>query len=273
MEDLLLQQYLSCLRIEKRMPTLEYLRLLVERHLHLVPFENLSKFHYYLNRGTSGFKWFPSMDIYLDRLERENLGGNCYILNVHFGSLLRALGFQAEIVRATGGNAHWANRVTVEGRAFYVDIGYGAPLFEPLRLEEEPRFFRCGEEVEIVRLSSTRFMIDRRANGQSIVTKYIEWMPVEVNDFEQDITHSLRDEDDNPFMRRIVVTLFKQGAAYSVVDRKLFVKSDQGTEIHEFSRKSDWISMMEKSFGFRQAALEEALRFIAERGNRLFAEP
>ncbi|WP_274365851.1 arylamine N-acetyltransferase [Paenibacillus thermotolerans] len=266
------KRYLSCLQTEIRSPTLEYLRLLVTRHLHSIPFENLSKFHYYLHQGTSGFQWLPDLETYLDHIERERLGGNCYILNIHFGRLLASLGFDVEAVRATNGNVHLANKVTAEGRSYYVDVGYGAPLFEPLRPEEQPRFSRRGEEIEIVRLSPDRFMIDRRANGQSIVTKYIEWKTVPLESFEPDITHSLRDEEDNPFMRRIVATLFKPDAAYSVVNQKLFIKTDAGTEIHEYSRKEDWTDMMKMTFGFRHDMLEQALRFIEGRGSRLFTE-
>lgn len=272
MEDVLQQRYLSCLQAEIRLPTLETLRFLVESHLYRIPFENLSKFHYYLHQGKSGFHWLPSLEAFLHHFEREGLGGNCFILNIHFGRLLQSLGFQVETVRATGGNAHLANKVTVEGRSYYVDVGYGAPLFEPLVLEEQPRFFCRGEEVEIVRVDSGRYRIDRRVNGQSIVTKYIEWTPVEVESFEQDITHSLRDEDDNPFMRRIVATLFKPDAAYSVINQKLFIKTDRGTEIHEYTRKQDWMAMMEKTFGFHPEMLHEALRFIDDRGNRLFPD-
>ncbi|GMK39696.1 hypothetical protein PCCS19_27510 [Paenibacillus sp. CCS19] len=272
MDKALQKRYLSCLQADIQMPTMEYLRLLVRRHLHKIPFENLSKFHYYLNQGKTGWGWLPSLEAFLDHVERERLGGNCYILNLHFGRLLQSLGFQTEIVRATNGNAHLANKVTVEGRAYYVDVGYGAPLFEPLDLEEQPRFSRRGEEVEIVRLDASRYMIDRRANGQSFVTKYIEWTPVEAESFEPDIAHSLRDEEDNPFMRRIVVTLFKPDAAYSVINQKLFIKTDHSTEVHEYSRKQDWMAMMETMFGFREDRLDQALRFVAERGNRLFAE-
>ncbi|WP_127529887.1 arylamine N-acetyltransferase [Paenibacillus kobensis] len=272
MDIALQQRYLSRLQADIQTPTLDYLRLLVRRHLHTISFENLSKFHYCTTRGKTGWEWLPPLDTFLDHVEREGLGGNCYILNLHFGRLLQSLGFRAEFIRATNGNAHMANQVTVEGRSYYVDVGYGAPLFEPLDLEEQPRFSRRGEEVEISKLDSNRYMIDRRANGQSLVTKYIEWTPAAAESFEPDITHSLRDEEDNPFMRRIVVTLFKPGAAYSVINQKLFIKTDYSTEVHEYSCEQDWIAMMEQTFGFRRERLNQALLFIADRGNRLFAE-
>ncbi|OXM87001.1 arylamine N-acetyltransferase [Paenibacillus rigui] len=265
MDEKLQDRYLSCLEIERQAPALEYLRRLTKLHLHRFPFENISKLHYYMHQGKIGLGWLPSLETFLDHFEKNGLGGNCYILNAHFGSLLRSLGFQVELVRAMGGNIHLANKVTVEGRSYYVDVGYGAPLFEPLYLEEQPRFSRCGEEVEIVRLKADRFMIDRRTNGQSFVTKTIEWAPVSLESFEEAITHSLRDEDENPFMRRIVATLYKQGAAYSVINQKLLIKKNTGTEVHEYINKPEWMDMMSVTFGFTEDMLDQALEFVENR--------
>lgn len=273
MNDKLQTRYLKCLQAERKTPSHDELRSLVHRHLHRFPFENVSKFHYYL-QGGSGLQWVPSLETFLDEFERNGLGGNCYILNAHFGSLLQSLGYEVELVRATGGNTHLANRVAVEGRMYYVDVGYGAPLFEPLSLEEEPRFNRCGEEVEIIRLEADRFLIDRRAGGQSFVAKTIEWSPVAWESFDEVIAHSLRDEADNPFMRRIVATVFKKGTAYSVINRKLMIKRDHGSEVHEFTWKQEWMEMMNVTFGFSKERLAQAVDFVESREGaaRLFAD-
>lgn len=270
MIDAALQKtYLDRLQTEAKTPTLDYLRDLVKFHLHRIPFENISKIHYYLHQGQTGLQWLPSLETFLDNMTNKGLGGNCYILNNSFGQLLQSLGFHVEIVRATGGNTHLALKVTVDDRSYYVDVGYGAPLFEPLSLDEAPRFSRCGEEVEIVKLGNQQYLIDRRANGQSFVTKCIEWEPVSLESFDEPITHSLRDVDENPFMRRIVATLFKKNTAYSVINHKLFIKADQGTEVHEYTRKQDWLDMMESTFGFSPDVLEEAIAFLAGRGVRV----
>ncbi|MFB9324717.1 arylamine N-acetyltransferase [Paenibacillus aurantiacus] len=266
------QQYLAALQTSPSTPTLDALRSLIRRHLHVFPFENISKFRYYEHRGRSGLHWLPDIDTFLHHFEQHGLGGNCYILNYHFGQLLAALGYQVDLVRASGGNTHLALMVTLalDGQPYYVDVGYGAPLFEPLRLEEEPRFARYGEEVDIRRLAPRQFMIDRRTNGQSIVTKTIEWQPVSLDRFDDIITHSLRDEADNPFMRRITATRFQDNAAYTVINNKLFVKKDSGTELHAYTDEADWIAMMRTTFRFDPAVLHESLVFLAARGVRLF---
>jgi len=262
--------YLSLLQMEEEVPAFDYLQRLVSRHLQRFPFENVSKFHYYSVGGIAGMKWLPSLETFLNHRLDRGMGGNCYILNAHFGSLLRALGFDVGIVRATGGNMHLGLMVTIEAQAYYVDVGYGAPLFQPLVLEEQPRFSRCGEEVEVRKIGDNHFMIDRRTNGQSFVVKYIEWTPVSLDSFEDAITHSLRDEADNPFMRRIVATVFKDGIGHSVVNHKLFLKSNEGTEVHEYTDKQEWLAMMNATFGIQSGAVEEALAFLERRDVKLF---
>jgi N-hydroxyarylamine O-acetyltransferase len=265
-----IERYVRFLGTDVRKPSLPYLRSLIRLHLERIPFENISKIHYYLHRGRTGLIWLPPLETHLAGMEDRGLGGNCYVLNAHFGRLLQALGFQVDLVRAAGGNTHLALMVTVEGRSYYVDVGYGAPLFEPLLLEEQPRFTRFGEEVEITRLGDLRYLIDRRMNGQSFVAKCIEWQPVSLESFEETITHSLRDEDENPFMRRITATLFREGKAYSVINHKLLVKTDKGTEVHEYTRLSDWLEMLRATFGFQEDIVEEALDFLSSRGVDLF---
>ncbi|AJY73991.1 arylamine N-acetyltransferase [Paenibacillus beijingensis] len=264
------QMYLNAIQAEAGPPGFDHLQRLIQLHLHRIPFENISKLHYYRHQATTGLRWLPAMETFLSNFMEQGLGGNCYILNVHFGKLLESLGYQVDIVRATGGNTHLALMVTVDRQTYYVDVGYGAPLFEPIVPEQQPHFTRYGEEVQIKRVADRQYRIDRRVNGNSLVTKYIEWTPVSLQSFDDVITHSLRDEDDNLFMRRVMATIFKPGGAYSVINNKLFVKSDKGTEVHEYTRKPDWMSMMRATFGFHGGVLDEALEFLSDRGLRLF---
>lgn len=270
MNEQLQNRYLRHLRAERCDPDGNYLRSLIRSHLHRFPFENISKFHYWRHNGTSGLQWLPTLETFLDHHAGKGWGGNCYILNVHFGWLLQSLGFPTELVRATGGNAHLALMVTVDRRSYYVDVGYGAPLFEPISLEEQPRFTRFGEEVEIMKLDPVHYMIDRRMNGNSFVAKTIEWKPVAIDSFDEVITHSLRDEDDNPFMRRIIATRYTPDTCYSAVNQRLTVKTDDTIEVHEYTRQSEWLDMMRLTFGFDPEDMRVALRFVEKRGVRLF---
>ncbi|MGG0275547.1 arylamine N-acetyltransferase [Bacillus rhizoplanae] len=261
-------QYLNFLEMEKKEPNYEYLQSLIEAHLHRVPFEICSKYHYYSTRNSNHL--IPEKEEYLENLAKKGWGGNCYILNIHFGKLLQSLGFDAQFVRARGGNNHLALKVTIHDKSYYTDVGYMAPLFEPLFLESEPHFVRCGEEIIIKKENSQEYMIDRRTGGQSFVTKTIEWFPVQLESFKEDIIHSHRDEDDNPFMRRIVATIFKNRVSYAVMNSKLLIKSDKEIQVKDYTNKDEWMEMMESTFNMQKQDLAFALKFLEERTVQLF---
>jgi arylamine N-acetyltransferase len=262
------EQYLNYLGLEKREPNYVYLLRLIEAHLQRVPFEVISKYHYYTSKNRHDL--IPTKEEYLENLLKRGWGGNCYILNIHFGNLLQSLGFEAEYVRARGGNNHLALMVTVEDKVYYTDVGYMAPLFEPLLIEKEPYLVGCGEEIIIKRKNNREYLIDRRTGGQSFVTKIIEWFPVELESFREDIIHSHRDEDENPFMRRIVATIFKDRVSYAVMNSKLIIKSNTSIQVKDYEDKNSWLEMMEITFNLQKQDLEFALNFLEKRSVQLF---
>jgi len=192
-------------------------------------------------------------------------------LNSHFGDLLRSLGFETALVRARGGNAHLALMVNVGGAVCYVDVGYGAPLFEPLFLEAEPHFTRCGEEIIVSKTNEREYVIDRRTGGQSFVVKTIDWIPVGLERFRDDFAYSHRDEDENPFMRRIVATIYRNRVCYQVINEKLLIKSDAELKVTEYSDVNEWKRMMSSTFGLEEESVEFALKFLAQRNVHLFS--
>lgn len=262
------KKYLDFLGMEKQEPNYKYLQSLVESHLHSVPFEIISKYHYYTARNQK--EWIPSKEEYLKNLYDRGWGGNCYILNIHFRNLLQTLGFDAKVVRAKGGNNHLGLMVTIDRKPYYTDVGYMAPLFEPLSLEDEPHFIRCGEEIIIKKVGKQEYLFDRRSGGQSFVSKIIEWFPVEIESFTEDIIHSHRDQDENPFMRRIVATIFKDRVSYAVMNSKLIIKSERDIQVTDFTDQEEWIEMMEKTFHLQKQDLLVGLDFLKERKVSLF---
>ena len=77
----LIARYLAVLGVAHQEPTLDALRELVTAHLTHVPFENISKLH---NRKHHGLTGLPSIQLYLDGIERHHFGGTCYANNFHF---------------------------------------------------------------------------------------------------------------------------------------------------------------------------------------------
>ncbi len=132
--------------------TPETLRDLQVAHLKTVPFENLS-IH-------SGEPIVLEEEALFKKIVDERRGGFCYECNGSFAGLLRALGFQVEmlaagVARREGGFGaifdHMALAVTLNER-WLVDVGFGDSFLEPLLLDSRDeqvqgtRLFRIDAE-------------------------------------------------------------------------------------------------------------------------------
>src|SRR5204862_6646887 len=119
-----------------RDPTPQVLSALHERHLLSVPFENLD---IHLGREI-----VPDERRIVDKVVAERRGGFCYELNGAFAALLRALGFEvdmlsARVPRADGTTSpefdHMTLLVRAEGERWLADVGFGECFVHPLRLD------------------------------------------------------------------------------------------------------------------------------------------
>jgi arylamine N-acetyltransferase len=119
------------------------LRLLVRRHLLRVPFENVSKLLLFAREGAGRPR---TLTEFLDDIESHDLGGTCHSCNPYFAGLLRHLGYDADLLGAdmTRPNQHTCIRVRLDGVPFHVDVGYGGPFREPMRLDHLPHDFQEG---------------------------------------------------------------------------------------------------------------------------------
>lgn len=127
-------------------PSAQTLRALQLAHLFTVPFENLSVHH----KEAIVLQNEPLFD----KIVTRRRGGFCYELNGLFAALLRALGFQVEmlsagVTRANGGFGpefdHLMLMVSLDER-WLVDVGFGDGFREPLRLDDravQPQYARA----------------------------------------------------------------------------------------------------------------------------------
>lgn len=117
-------------------PIAETLRALQVAHLQSVPFENLS-IH-------SAHPIVLDEEALFEKVVTRRRGGFCYELNGLFATLLRALGFQVDLLsagvrRMKGGFGPDFDHLTLAVRLaepWLVDVGFGDSFREPLLLEE-----------------------------------------------------------------------------------------------------------------------------------------
>lgn len=149
-------------------PTAATLRELQVAHLQTVPFENLSI--------------YSKEPIVLDdealftKIVERKRGGFCYECNGLFAALLRALGFDvnmlsAEVANAEGGFSqpfdHMALMVKLDQR-WLVDVGFGDSFLQPLLLDEPTEQLQGARAFRIVADGDYR-VLRRGDNG--------EWKP------------------------------------------------------------------------------------------------
>jgi N-hydroxyarylamine O-acetyltransferase len=127
-----------------KVPTIETLRALQERHLASIPFEAIDVL---LGRGID-----ISPDAVDAKLIGTRRGGYCYEQNGLFKRVLQTIGFEVDALVATvrwmakpgdvpPPRTHMALRVTIEGTPWLVDVGFGSSVPPaPLRLDaREPQ--------------------------------------------------------------------------------------------------------------------------------------
>ncbi|HWM04269.1 MAG TPA: arylamine N-acetyltransferase [Actinophytocola sp.] len=173
MDDQTVRRYLSRIGAPAPgEPTIDLLRDLHHRHLHTVPFENLS-----IHLGEP-----ITLDEgqLLDKIIDRHRGGFCYELNGLFAELLRALGFRVSLLSAlvytpdgvlTHPFDHLALRVDLAER-YLVDVGFGSHATYPLRLDwPEPQSDPAGEflvvdapngDVDVLRDGSPQYRVEAR---------------------------------------------------------------------------------------------------------------
>jgi N-hydroxyarylamine O-acetyltransferase len=130
-------------------PTAETLRRLQVAHLLAVPFENLS-IH-------SGEPIVLDDGALFDKVVVRGRGGFCYELNGLFAVLLRALGFEVEMLSACVMSRagefgpefdHMTLMVTLAER-WLVDVGFGDSFTEPLSLDARGEQAQAGRAYRI----------------------------------------------------------------------------------------------------------------------------
>ena len=138
----MIDDYLRRLGLQRETPSADALRRLHRAHVELVPYETV-----WIHTGE---RYSCSGAESLARLARTSRGGYCFHLNGGFSELLRALGY--DVVRHVGGvhgpdgpseeamanhlvlTAHGLPSPDNEGGDWYVDVGLGDALYDPLPL-------------------------------------------------------------------------------------------------------------------------------------------
>lgn len=134
-----IRRYLSLLGVQHSAPDMAALTELVRAHVLSVPFENVTSLLRWRDHAPGPVP-APDPETLLNAWECKTGGGLCFEICMMFARLLRALGYQAQIVlgQISVPFGHQAILVELNGSRYLLDLGNGAPLFEPVGLDGAP---------------------------------------------------------------------------------------------------------------------------------------
>lgn len=254
-------RYLRLLGFDAAPSGLDGLRLLVRRHLFRVPFENVSKLLLFAHEGTGRPRTLAE---FLDDIEYRDLGGTCHSCNPYLAALLRHLGYDAHLVGAdmTKPNQHTSIRVRLDGVPYHVDVGYGGPFREPMRLDSLPLDFQEG---------SLRYVFDHNRHedayemkvltGEQRVHGYVvHGPPRELPFFHDNILGSFA--AGQTFMRCLRLVRVFDGHSVELVDRNLTVRTGSQEKQTEITTLEELKSAVATQLAMPRCPIVEAVEIL-----------
>lgn len=255
------ERYLRVLGFDRPPEGLHGLRELVARHLCRVPFENVSKLLLIEREGAGRM---TRLSEFLDGIEHCDLGGTCYTCNPFLAELLRALGYDADLLGAdmSTPNVHTSIRVRVAGIAYHVDVGYAGPFREPMRLDGVPHAIEHGPY---------RYVFDRRRGGEEyemgvyrgeerIHGYIVHDAPRALDFFQPIILESFR--RGTTFMSCLRITRFFERHTVELRDRVLFRYRDGESSETELKSLAELRAAINDEFRMPRCPIEEAVAIL-----------
>jgi N-hydroxyarylamine O-acetyltransferase len=248
-------------------PDLATLRALHRAHVHTVPFENIDV---QLRRPVT----LDTHAIY-DKLVNRRRGGWCYELNGLMGWALEQIGFEvtrvaAAVMRATSGDealgGHLCLLVRLD-RLYFVDVGFGSSLVEPLPLEVGERmdspyrvglgpadggYWRFFESVH-----GDPFSFDFRAEpaDERLLTTKCQWQ---------------QSNAASPFVQNLVAKR-RVGQNYYTLRGRVFTRIDAaGEERSVLNSAAECVRLLRDAFDLDVPEVESLWPAICARHEKLF---
>jgi N-hydroxyarylamine O-acetyltransferase len=248
-------------------PTLEALSGLCAAHIRSVPFENLA-----IHEGAP-ISLEP--DALFQKVVLRRRGGYCFELNGLFSSLLKALGFPVEhlLGRVWSSNrvapmpTHQASRVTVDGQAYLVDVGFGARVLRaPLPWRLDTPVVQRPDTFRLVRVDNDEVMLQCR-EGEGWMDLY-SLLPCTVRPQDyQPANFYTATHPASSFVLNAVAALTTSDGRVTFRNRELRHTTADGIEVRELTRPAELAPLLASEFGLDdwtdRAALE---RFVFPEG-------
>ena len=231
-------------------PTPETLRALQVAHLRTVPFENLS-IH-------AGQPILLDDDSLFTKIVTNRRGGFCYEANGLFAALLRALGFDVQMLSASVANEagefgadfdHMTLMVQLAQR-WLVDVGFGDSFLEPLLLDERGEQRQGSRSYKIVE-DGDHLVLLQRDEGDEWKTQYrFTLRPYQYADFnEMCLYHQTSPESH--FTRKRICSRATEEGRVTLSDLRFITTSNRSRDRQErtLTSEAEYAEVLKEQFG------------------------
>ena len=244
---------------------------LVRRHLCRIPFENVSKLLLIAREGAGRI---TTLTEFLEGIDHLDLGGTCYTSNPFFAELLRFIGYDADLLGAdmTNPNVHTVVRVRIDGIAYHVDVGYAAPLYQPIRLDRLPFEVVQGDYRYVVEGDGSGECRMKVWRGRELAHGYaVHQPPRSLQFFRGIILDSYA--PGRTFTSCLRITRFFDRHAVELRDANMTLYRGEETEVTVLRSTKELREAVDRQFAMPHCPIERAVEMLERiTGRRFFDE-
>jgi arylamine N-acetyltransferase len=261
------RRYLRLLGVGGTPVGLDGLRALVDAHIRRVPFENVSKRLLVQREGRGRV---TTLEEFLDGIEHHDLGGTCYTSNPFLADLRAALGYEASLVGAdmSAPNVHTSVRVAIDGALYHVDVGYAAPLREPIPLHRLPHAVRWGDGRYVLEAAPNGHVMSPIVNGERRHGYFVHPPPRSSGFFCPIVLRSF--EPGRTFMRCLRITRYFHDHAIELRNQRLLRITADDASATSVASLTELRRAVNEQLRMPRCPIEEAVRVLERVNGREF---
>lgn len=241
--------YLDRIRITEE-PEVNFnsLRLIQERHMLSVPFENLDIFH--------DIPIQLDLDSLYDKIVRRRRGGYCYELNGLLAWLLRSLGYEVsllsgQVARDDGTFGpefdHMVLLVHLH-QNYIVDVGFGDSVRSPLPLSGEVVSDVSGSYRITSEAGSNALLFQKRLAGAWTSEFRFTLAPRQIDDF-RDMNRYQQTSSDSHFTTNLIVSIATRDGRISISGDSLIETIGSDKKRRQILSNEERMVLLKRYFG------------------------
>lgn len=253
-------RYLALLGLKSSKPSLHNLKSIAAAHSGVV-FANATSL---MRRQATPEGAVPALatGAMLDTWEQTSVGGVCFEVATMSSGLLTRLGFDAHVVIGEiAFRGHQAVIVNIEGRRYLLDLGNGAPLFEPIPLDDGPYEVSCaGLNYRFSRLpDGSQHLQERWINGAWQAFARYDLEPALVDERASSYQRHLLLPAQSFVMANFVVVQCHDDQVLQLGGHTFTVHRSSGKTSREVHGVAEYRALIRDSFDLPDFPVDEAL--------------